>query len=98
MSSSKVGQLVGDDETSNTGGGESGQDTRDQGRNGKTGNVTTSRGGELAENTDLDTQRTNVTETAEGVGGDELRARREAVELRGRVLGGEGGESVVLVL
>lgn len=98
LAGGKVGQLVGDDETSDTGRGEGGQDTGDQGRDGKTGNVTTASGGELAENTDLDTERTNVAETAESVGGDELGSRGHAVVLGGGVLGGEVGESVVLVL
>jgi hypothetical protein len=96
--SCKVGQLGGDDETSDTGRGESSQDTGDQSRDGKTGNVTTTSGGELAENTNLDTQRTDVAETAEGVGGDELGAGGEAVVLRGGIVGGEVGEGVVLVL
>jgi hypothetical protein len=94
----KVGKLVGNDETSDTGRGESGQDTRDQGRDGKTRNITTTTGGKLAEDTDLNTQRTDVTETAKSVGGDELRSRGEAVVLGGGVLGGEVGEGVVLVL
>lgn len=97
-SSGETGELIGDDKTSDTGGGEGGQDTRDESRDGKTGNVTTSRGSELAENTDLDTEGADVAETAESVGGDELRAGGEAVELGGLVGGGEGGESIVLVL
>ena len=96
--SSKVGQLGGDDKTSNTGGRKGGQNTRDKGRDGKTSNVTSSRGGKLAENTDLDTQGSNVAETAESVGGDELGAGGEAVVLGGGVGGGEVSEGVVLVL
>ena len=98
MVSSKVGQLGSDDKTSNTGRGEGGQNTRDEGRNGKTRNVTSSRGGKLAENTDLNTQGTDVAETAESVGGDELGAGGEAVVLGGGVGGGEVSEGVVLVL
>lgn len=96
--SSKVGQLGGDNKTSNTGRGEGGQNTRDKGRDGKTRNVTTSRGGKLAENTNLDTQGSNVAETAESVGGDELGAGGEAVVWGGGVGGGEVSEGVVLVL
>jgi len=96
--SGEIGELIGDDKTGDTGGGESGQDTRDEGRNSKTGNITTSRGGKLAENTNLDTEGADVAESTEGVGGDELRAGREAVELGGGVVGGERGEGVVLVL
>ena len=96
--SSKVGQLGSDDKTSDTGRGEGGQNTRDKGRDGKTRNVTSSRGGKLAENTNLNTQGTNVAETAESVGGDELGAGGEAVVLGGGVGGGEVSEGVVLVL
>ena len=52
----------------------------------------------MAQNTDLDTQRTDVAETAESVGGDELRTGGEAVVLGGGVGGGEVCEGVVLVL
>ena len=99
MASSKVGQLGGDDKTSDTGRGESGENTRDESRDSKLGNITTARGGELAEDTDLDTEGADVAEAAEGVGGDELGAGGEAVEFV--VLGGgvcEEGEGLVLVL
>jgi len=97
LASSKVGQLGSNDKTSDTGRGEGGQNTRDEGRDGKTGNITSSRGGKLAENTDLDTQGTDVAETAESVGGDELRTGGKAVVLGGGVVGGEVSEGVVLV-
>lgn len=63
--------MAGDDKTGDTGRGQGSQDTRDQSRDGKSRDVTTARWGELAKDTNLNTEGTNVAETAEGVGGDE---------------------------
>ncbi len=82
-------------ETGNTGRSQSGQDTGNQSRYSKLGDVTSTRGGELTEDTDLDTQGTNVAEAAKGVGGDELRAGRQGGVVR---LVGKGSEGIVLVL
>lgn len=69
--------LVRDDETSNSGGSQRGSNAGDEGRHGEARNLAGARGSKLAENTDLDTERTNVAETADGVGGNELGARRQ---------------------
>lgn len=92
----KVLGLVGDDETGDGGRGQCSKNTRDEGRDSQAGDVTATRGGELAENTNLDTERTDVAETAESVGGDESGSGSEV--LIAILAAGEGGESVVLVL
>lgn len=87
--------LVGDNKTSDRGGGEGGEDTRDKGGESETGDIGGSLGSKLAENTDLDTERTDVAEPAARVGRDETRSGRE-VGVVGA--GGKCREGVVLVL
>lgn len=88
--------LLSDDKTSNGSRGERSHDTREKGRDGKTRDITTSRRSKLTEDTNLDTQGTNVAETAAGIGGDEHGARGELGV--GLDSAAELGESVVLVL
>lgn len=73
----------------------SSKNTRAQRRKGQGGYVSGSGGRELAEDTNLNTQRANVSESAESVGGDELGSRGQVGVVF--VLGQES-ESVVLVL
>lgn len=63
--------LVDNNHTSDTGGRKRGQDTGKQRTDGDAGNITRAAGRELRKHTDLVTQRTDVTETAERVGGNE---------------------------
>lgn len=87
--------LVCDDETSNSSRGKSRKDTRNQGRESETRNVSGASRGQLGQNTNLDTERTDVAKSAESIGGNELGAR---AEVGVRCVGGESMESVVLVL
>jgi hypothetical protein len=87
--------LGGDDHAGDGSRGQGGKDTRDQCRQGQSGDITTSLGCKFSKNTDLNTQRTNVSETAACVGSDELRSGGKAG------VGGVGGESAegnILVL
>lgn len=88
-------ELGGNDETSDGGRGQGRENTRDKGRKGKSGDVTTTGRGQLAENTNLDTQGANVAESAESIGGNELGARRHVGVVW---VGGHGVEGIVLVL
>lgn len=91
----KVGELGGNNQTGNRGRGQGREDARNQGRQGKSGDVATTRRRQLAENTNLDTQGANVAKSAESVGGNELRAGRQ-VGVVG--VGGHGVEGIVLIL
>ena len=95
LSGDEVRQLVRHHQTSNTGRRKSGQDTRGKRGQGQFRDVTAARGSKLAENTDLDTKRTNVAEAAQRVGGNELGTGGE-VGVFG--VGSKGTESIVLVL
>lgn len=90
-----MGELGGNDKTGDGGRGQGREDTSDEGRKGKSGDVTTTGRGQLAQNTNLDTQRANVAEAAESVGGNELGARRHVGVV---IVGGHGVEGIVLVL
>ena len=83
------------DQTGNRRGSQSRKDTRNERRESQTGNITTTGGSELAENTDLDTQGTNVSETAARVSRDKLGSSGE-VGISG--VRRKGSERVVLVL
>ncbi|KAH6603754.1 hypothetical protein Trco_007200 [Trichoderma cornu-damae] len=77
--SGKVGELCGDDQTSDGGRGQGRKDTGNEGGEGESRNVAATGRGQLAQNTNLDTQGADVAETAEGIGGNELGARRQAL-------------------
>lgn len=90
-----MGELGGNDQTGNRGRGQGREDARNQSRQGKSGDITTTRWRQLAENTNLDTQGANVAESAESVGSNELRAGRQGGVVR---VGGHGVEGIVLIL
>lgn len=87
--------LSGDNHTSDRGRSQGRKDTRNEGREGQSRDVATSLGGEFTEDTNLDTEGTNVTETAARVGSDELGSGGE-VGVGG--VRGEGRESNIFVL
>lgn len=64
--------LSGDDQSRNRRGSERRKHARDECGKGKTSDITSSRWSELAKDTDLDTQRADVTESATSVGSNEL--------------------------
>lgn len=91
----KVRDLGSDDQPRNARRCQRRKHTRDQRRKGKTRDIATALGRELAQDTNLDTERANVAKAADGIGRDELRAGGE-VGVCG--VGGEGREGVVFVL
>lgn len=90
-----MGELGGNDQTGNRGRGQGREDARDQSRQGKSGDIATTRWRQLAEDTNLDTQGANVAESAQGVGSNKLRAGRQSGVVG---VGGHGVEGIVLVL
>lgn len=90
-----MGELGSNDQTSDGSRGQGRENTGNQGRQGKSRDVTATGRGQLAQNTNLDTQRANVAEAAEGVGGNELGARRHLGVVW---IGGHGVEGIVLIL
>lgn len=87
--------LVRDHETSNSGRSQSSHDAGDEGREGEFRHISASRGSELGQNTNLNTERADVAKAAAGISGNKLRASSEG----GVVFqSSEVMESVVLVL
>lgn len=72
-------RLVGAEDTSNASGGASDKDTSGKRKRSETGNSTTTAGGKTGEHTNVDTERTNVTETGKHEVGDEDGSVRERV-------------------
>lgn len=91
----EVGDLGGDDETSHGSGCQSGDDTRDESRNSQFSHITTTGRSNLSEDTNLNTQRADVAETAKGICGNESGARRQIFVV---LVSGEIVEAVVFVL
>lgn len=84
-----------DQERGNSGGCQSRHDTSGQGGEGQPGDITTTAGGQLRQDTNLDTERANVAESTEGVRGNEVRTRRQLfVQLQ--ILQLEEGNKLVL--
>jgi hypothetical protein len=71
--------LIGQEQTSNGSTGEGGNSTGDQRRESESRDIATSTGRDLTEHTNLGTERSEVCETAKGVGSNETGARREVV-------------------
>ncbi|CAI6339751.1 unnamed protein product [Periconia digitata] len=71
--------LVLDNQSSHAGTRQGGNDTGEQSTKGKTGYITTAGGRDLRQHTNLGTERTNVSETTDGVGSNEPGARGEIV-------------------
>ena len=76
--------------TGNTSGGQSGNDTGDQGSRSQTDDVDHSVGSQCGQNTDRDTSGSKVTETTESVRSDELSTSADP----GRVGLGLAGERI----
>ncbi|KAJ8113160.1 hypothetical protein OPT61_g4655 [Boeremia exigua] len=87
--------LISNDQTGDTSTGQCREDTGNKSRHGELRNVTTATRADLAEHTDLGTERTDVTKTTKRVCGDETRTRREGGVLGVRI--DEGGEGNKLV-
>lgn len=91
-------RLVSNDETGDTGTGQCREDTRHKSRHSETRNITATTRADLAEHTDLGTERTDVTETAKCVSGDKTGSGGKGVVVRvgvvARLEHGEGNELV----
>lgn len=70
-------RLIRNQQTGDAGAGEGRDGTRKEGAQGESGHVAASSGRDLRQHADLGAERADVGEAAEGVGGNEARARRE---------------------
>lgn len=91
----KVGELVRHHQTCDAGRGKGSKNTRAKRRKGQGGHVSSSGRCELTQDTNLNTERANVAEPAESVGGDELGSGRQVGVVWVR---NKGGKGIVLIL
>lgn len=87
--------LGGDNHSGNGGRGKGSEDTRDQSRDSQSRDISSTLGSELTQDTDLNTEGTDVTESTTCVGGDKLGSSGQIGVFSVR---GESCKGVVLVL